>query len=373
MRIAINTRFLLKDKLEGIGWFTYEVVKRIVLSHPEHEFVFLFDRAYDESFIFAKNVKPVVVNPPARHPVLWYLWFEWAIPSVLKKEKIDLFLSTDGYLSLKTKVPTAVVLHDLAFVHHPEDVHGLVSKYYNYFTPLFAKRANRILTVSEFTKQDVIKNYKIDSDLIDVVYNGVNDSFKPLPVDEKAKVKDTLTKGEDYFVYIGALHPRKNINRLFKAFDAFKKQTNSTTKLVIVGRKAWSVKEIEETYESMTFKADVIFTGRLSTSDLIETLASSKALTYIPYFEGFGIPIIEAQKCGVPVITSNRTSMPEVAGDSAHLVDPFDEHSIQEALVKLDAEEEYRKLLIEKGSENVQRFSWDITAQLVWNGMMKTI
>lgn len=373
MRIAVNTRFLLKDKLEGIGWFTYEVVKRMVLSHPEHEFVFLFDRAYDESFIFADNIKPVVVNPPARHPVLWYLWFEWAIPSILKKEKVDLFLSTDGYLSLKTKVPTAVVLHDLAFVHHPEDVHGLVSKYYNYFTPLFAKRANRILTVSEFTKQDVVSNYHIDSDLIDVVYNGVNDSFKTLLDDKINEVKARLTGGEDYFVYIGALHPRKNINRLFKAFDAFKKQSNSATKLVVVGRKAWSVKEIEETYESMTFKKDVIFTGRLNTSDLIEILASSRALTYVPYFEGFGIPIIEAQKCGVPVITSNRTSMPEVAGDSAHLVDPFNEDSIQEGLIKLDVDNDYRDSLIEKGNENVKRFSWDITAQRVWDGMMKAI
>ena len=124
MRIAINTRFLLKDKLEGIGWFTFEVVKQLVTNHPEHEFIFLFDRPYDKSFVFAKNVTPVVINPPARHPLLWYWWFEWSVPYALKKHKIDLFFSPDGYLSLKTNVPTVIVMHDLAFEHHPEDVQG---------------------------------------------------------------------------------------------------------------------------------------------------------------------------------------------------------------------------------------------------------
>ena len=100
MKIAINTRFLLKDKLEGIGWFTYEAVKRMVLAHPEHEFHFLFDRKYAEEFIFAKNVTPHVLFPPARHPFLWYAWFEYAVPRALKKIKPDVFLSTDGYLSL---------------------------------------------------------------------------------------------------------------------------------------------------------------------------------------------------------------------------------------------------------------------------------
>lgn len=373
MRIAINTRFLLKDKLEGIGWFTYEVVKRLVLSHPEHEFIFLFDRPYDPSFIFADNVKPIVVSPPARHPVLWYFWFEWSIPRILKKEKIDVFFSPDGYLSLRTKTPTAVVFHDLAFVHHPEDVQGLVSKYYNYFTPKFAKRADRVLTVSEYTKKDVIQQYKIDEDIIDVTYNGVNDQFLPASIETKKAIKEQYTSGQEYFCYIGALHPRKNIARLFQAFDLFKERTKSTTKLLVIGRKAWSMQLIEEAYESMVFKKDVVFTGRLSSEELVKVLGTAKALTYVPYFEGFGIPIIEAQKCGVPVITSNRTSMPEVAGDSATLVNPFDKESLVSALDQIDTDVSYREELIHKGHENVMRFSWDITADRVWDSLMKLI
>ncbi|MBU6205399.1 MAG: glycosyltransferase family 1 protein, partial [Bacteroidetes bacterium] len=100
MNIAVNTRFLLSNKLEGIGWFTYETLKRITRAHPEHQFHFLFDRPYHNEFIFSGNITPHILPPPARHPLLWYWWFEQSVPSVLKKIKADLFLSTDGFLSL---------------------------------------------------------------------------------------------------------------------------------------------------------------------------------------------------------------------------------------------------------------------------------
>lgn len=112
--IAINTRFLLPNKLEGIGWFSYEVLKRWVAWHPEHEFIFIFDRAYDEQFMFGPNIKPVVASPQARHPVLFYLWFEWALPAIFKKHKVDAFMSPDGFMSLSTDIPTLLVIHDIA-------------------------------------------------------------------------------------------------------------------------------------------------------------------------------------------------------------------------------------------------------------------
>ncbi len=370
MKIAINTRFLLKNKLEGIGWFTFEVVKQLVINHPEHQFILLFDRPFDKSYVFADNVTPVVINPPARHPLLWYWWFEWSVPYALKKHKIDLFFSPDGYLSLKTNVPSVVVLHDLAFEHHPEDVGGLVSKFYHYFTPRYAKKAHRILTVSEFTKADICKQYAISPQKVDVVYNGVNELFGPVNQKRKEQIKTEFTHGEEFFVYVGALHPRKNIKRLFDAFEHFKQETKSNTKLVIVGRKAWSVKAIEDTYQAMSFKDDVVFTGRLDSEILRDVIAASKALTYIPYFEGFGIPIIEAQKCETGVITSNITSMPEVAGEGALLVDPYDVSSIKEALKKIDSDDVFRQTLIQKGKNNVLRFSWEKTAEKVWEGLM---
>ena len=142
MKIAVNARFLLKGKLEGIGWFTHEVLKRVVQNHPEHEFIFIFDRPYHEDFIYGKNVTPIVVPPPARHPILWYIWFEWSVKLVLKKHKPDLFISTDGFLSLSTKVPQLLVIHDLAFEHFPEHLPFKFRYYLRKFTPKFASNVN---------------------------------------------------------------------------------------------------------------------------------------------------------------------------------------------------------------------------------------
>ena len=122
MKIAVNTRLLLKGKLEGIGWYTYETLKRIVEQHPEHDFYFLFDRAYDESFIFSKNVKPIILYPQARHPFLFWIWFEISVYRFLKNNNIDIFVSPDGYLSLRTKIPSLAVIHDLNFEHYPHDL-----------------------------------------------------------------------------------------------------------------------------------------------------------------------------------------------------------------------------------------------------------
>ena len=129
MRIAVNTRLLLKGKMDGIGWFTAESMRRIVCSHPEHIFYFLFDRKPDPEFLFAPNVIPVVLCPQARHPVLWYMFFEWAIPFALKKYRIDLYVSPDGMMPLHPQVPTLTVIHDLNFEHATGNLKGSHQRY----------------------------------------------------------------------------------------------------------------------------------------------------------------------------------------------------------------------------------------------------
>lgn len=373
MKIAVNTRFLLKDKLEGIGWFTYESLKRMVLAHPEHEFHFLFDRKFSDEFIFAKNVVPHVLFPPARHPFLWYSWFEYAVPQALKKIKPDVFLSTDGYLSLSVKIPQVLVIHDLAFEHFSNHVDWLTLRYYKYFVPRFAKHATRIATVSEYTKLDVTEKYKIAADKIDVTHNGGNEIFKQLSSEEQKLVREKISGGVPYFIYAGAVHPRKNVNRLFLAFDSFKEKFGGDFKLIIAGRKAWDTDEAMKTYERMKYKHDVIFLGHLRLNELAQVLASATALTYVSLFEGFGIPIVEAMNAGVPVITSNVSSMPEVAGDATLIVNPFSVEEIENAMMKMATDESLRKNLIEKGNMQKQKFSWDLTAERLYDCVIKSI
>lgn len=367
MRIAINTRFLLPHKMEGFGWFTYEVVKRMVQSHPEHDFYFFFDRAFDQKFIFSDNVTPIVLHPQARHPILFKIWFDWSVTKALKKHKIDLFFSPDGYLSLKTDVKQIGVIHDLNFEHYPEDLPKSPRQYLKKYFPKFAQKADKIITVSEFSKQDIVNQYGIKPDKIVVAHNGGNENFKPLDEDQKTKIKNKYSLGKDYFVYVGALHARKNITRLFKAFDVFKKTSKSDFKLIIVGENLWQTNPSNESFNNLEFKEDVIFTGHLPIDELILIVGAATALTLVSYFEGFGIPLVEAMRCGTPIITSNTTALAEVAGDCGLLVDPFSVNEISQAMIDLVKDKTLQKRLSEKGLERSKLFSWDKSARIIWN------
>jgi len=369
MIIAVNTRLLIQGKLEGIGWFTRETLSRITHDHPEHQFLFIFDRPYAEEFIFSDNITPIVLSPPTRHPLLWYIWFELQIPRILKKYKADLFFSPDGYLSLNTRVKQLAAIHDINFAHRPKDLPWLKAKYYNHYFPLFARRAKRIVTVSYFSKEDINRTYKIESDKIDVVYNGVNTLYTPTSEEEKNQVKAWYCMGSDYFLFIGSLHPRKNISGLLRAYDAFRTSVESDVKLLIVGESMFKTSEIELTYEGMRHKDDVLFTGRLSNNELHQVLGAALALTFVPYFEGFGIPVIEAMSAGVPVICSNTTSLPEVGGSAVLYVDPFSLNQIKEAMIKIYEQKEVRDSLIEKGFIQKDKFSWNKTAELLWGSI----
>lgn len=370
MRIGINARFLLKDKLEGIGWFSYETLIRITNQHPEHEFYFFFDRPYDEEFIFSSNIKPVVLFPPARHPILFYLFFEWSITNALKKYKIDYFLSPDGFISLRSDVPTLAVIHDIAFEHRNNDVGHLMLKYYRYFFPKFAHKSARIATVSEYSKKDIIETYKIPDQKIDVVYNGANTIYEPVELTTKYNIRKKYTNNCEYFIYVGSLNPRKNIANLLIAFNEFKKQNSNDIKLLIVGKIMFNDEHFKSIYESMEYKSDVIFTGRLSNEDLHMTLASSLALVYIPFYEGFGIPVLEAFKCETPVITSNVTSLPEVANDAAIIVDPNNVNQIVNSMINILNEDVRENLKIKMRNRSID-FSWDKTANLLWQSFEK--
>lgn len=371
MRIGINTRFLIENKLEGIGWFTYETLKRICQAHPEHEFYFFFDRAYPTHFVFAENVTPVILFPQARHPFLYYLFFEFAIPRAIKKYKIDYFVSTDGFLPQNPSVPSLAVIHDINFEHRPEDLPTLTRKYYQYFFPIFAKNASRIATVSEFSKKDIIETYHLPASKIDVVYNGANEDYVPLDESSKQHVKETYSKGSDYFVYLGSLNPRKNIRNLLLAFEKFKEKDTKGFKLLIIGAVMHSDKDFRETFEKLTCKNDVVFCGRLNTSDLHKVIASAYAMTYVPFFEGFGIPILESMYCDVPVITSNTTSLPEVAGEAAILVDPTNTDAIANAMIEICENKALYLELQAKARERKKDFSWNRTALLFWNSIEK--
>ncbi len=373
VHIAVNTRLLISGKLEGIGWFTFETLRRICKRHPEHQFTFIFDRPYNPKFIFEDNISAIVLPPAARHPLLFYTWFEWRIPPLLRQIKADLFVSPDGYLSLHSEIKQLAVIHDINFEHYPQHLPLAARKYLKYYFPKFAKKATRIATVSEFSKTDIVKQYKVKPEKIDVVYNGFSECFKPISIEKANSIRKQLTSGSPYFIYVGALQPRKNIANLLLAFDAFREKHNNEFKLVLTGEKKWWSNKTEAIFTKMKYSHDVIFTGRMEQEKLAENLAAAHALCYVSFFEGFGIPLLEAMASDVPVITAASSSLPEVAEEAALFVSPFDFNSISEAMLQLANNEETRNKLIEKGRVQIQKFSWEHTASKLWDSIEKTL
>lgn len=350
--------------MEGFGWYTYEVSKRLVEKYPQHEFFFFFDRPFDERFVFGNNVTPVVLFPPARHPFLFYIWYEWSVKRALKKYQIDLFFSPDGYLSLSSSVPQIATIHDLNFEYYDSDIPKLSLKYFRHFFPKFAKKATKIITVSNYSKADIVQVYGVEEEKVFAIWNGASDQFKPIASEEKIVIQEKYTNGKPYFLFVGALSPRKNLIRLIQAFNRFKQETGSETKLLIVGEMLWKDKTFAD---AISYKNhdEVCFTGHLALTELAKVMGAAKVFTYVPYFEGFGIPLAEAMKCGVPILSGNLTSLPEVAGDAAVYCDPFDVSDIANQLVELDCNQELLAKLAEKSLERSNLFSWDQCADEV--------
>lgn len=359
--------------MDGIGLFTFETFQKITDQHPEIEFIFIFDRIPHPDFITHQNVSYEVISPQTKHIYLFKYWYQIALKKLLKKIDPDLFIGTDGMIPLKSTIKSLAIIHDLNFEHYPEHLPKNVLSYYKKWFPQFAKKADRIATVSEFSKTDIINTYQIESSKIDVVYNGAQENFKPIPKKEIEQLQNKYTSGNPYFLFVGTLHPRKNLIRLFSAFDQFKSKTQSNFKLLVVGKKMWWTKEIETAYNLLQHQSSIVFTNRVTAQELYQITAGAYALAYTPVFEGFGIPLVEAMNCGVPIITSNVTSMPEVVEDAAILVDPFSIDDISNAMEKITTNVELRKELSEKSLLQAKKFTWEKTAGLLWKSILKTI
>lgn len=381
LHLAVNTRFLLPgDQLEGIGRFSHEVLQRLVAQHPEVTFHFLFDRPFDPKYCYAANVVPHVLPPPVRHPLLYLAWFEGAVALWLRRHRPAAFLSLDGLTTLATSVPRLTVLHDLAFHHHPQDVSWLQSRYYQYFIPRFVRACRQVITVSEATRQDIIRTYGLRPERVSVAYNAPSAVFQPLPPAplalpaEQQATRRQFAGGQLYFMFVGALQPRKNLANLLRAFALFKQEQGaaaSGVQLLIVGREAWQTGPIFTAFQQMTHGRDAVrFTGRVTDTELAALYRAALATVYVPYFEGFGLPIVEAQASGCPVLTASVTSMPEVAGPGgAVLANPLLPADIAAGLRRIWQEPALRAVLQERGAANLSRFSWARSAEAVWQAI----
>ena len=282
----------------------------------------------------------------------------------------DVFFSPDAYLSLSSSVPTVMTVHDLAPLHAPEQIPWGPRTYYRHFVPRFIRRAERLITISEYTRRDVIDTCGISPEKIAVAYNGCRENFKPLNEEARRQVQARYAGGAPYFFYSGAIHPRKNIPRLIRAFERMKTQTNAPVRLLLAGRMAWQTGEVSSAWHASPYKDDIRFLGYVPDEELALLTGAALALTYMSLAEGFGLPLIEAMHAETPVICSNTTALPEVAGAAALLVDPLDSESIARALEAVWRDEVLRARLIDAGRQQRRRFSWDRAAETIYQQLI---
>lgn len=259
-----------------------------------------------------------------------------------------------------------LTVHDILFESHPEFFPEFHRRLLKFFIPFSAKRVNRIISVSEFTKKQIIKYYSIPEEKITVIYEGVSDKF--VPMGDKDLIFSVLKRygiKKKYILFVGRIEPRKNITGLLKAFDYIKKRGHNNLCLVIVGNqdKIFQEKELFDKIKEMQLDSDIVFTGGVSENDLTILYNGAEVLVYPAFAEGFGLPVLEAMACGTPVITSNTTSLPEVAGEAAIFVNPYSYEEIGESLNRLLSNQGLRKELSAKGLERARKFSWENAAK----------
>ena len=365
MRIAINTRLLIPGKLEGIGRFTFETVKRLAQRFPEHEFHLLSDRKNDNHWQFGKNVFQHRIFPPARRPWLFDWWFDFSVPFKLKIIKADVFISPDAHASRRCPVPQLTVIHDINFVHFPEFMPKRYAKYWNERTSEFVKLSTRLATVSEFSRSDISRTFNVPKSSIDVLCNGIDHTFVPIEEHKKQVIRDRFSQGKKYFLFVGALHPRKNVHRVVEAFNqAVQDGVNSS--LIIAGNKFWHYPELDAALAKIDNRTNIRFLGHVHTVDLPLLMSAAEGLICPSLYEGFGIPLIEAEACSVPVVASRGTVMEEVSNGSAFFVNPIEVSEIAEAIVKI--EQGQRNSIMHEHS-----YTWDKAAELLWVSIQKTL
>lgn len=373
MRVAINCRLLLPDKLEGIGWFIFETTKRMIKQHPEDTFILLFDRKPNEDFFNEKNVIKVHIPPKARHPILYRIWFDFMLPRALKKLEADIFLSADGFNSYQLDIPSYLIIHDLAYLHYPKYIDKTHLAFYKKHTPGYIKKSSGLGTVSQFSRQDLAEQFSLDPNEIDVIYNGCKEAFRPLSKEEKKEVRKNIGINKPYFIYAGSIHPRKNIVNIIRAYNHFRTRGHLDHHLVIVGRKAWMFDLFDQEYQRSPFIKDIHLTGYADEDELAGLMGAAEALVYPSFFEGFGVPLLEAMHAEIPIITSNRSSLPEVAGEAAILVDPQNPQEIGTAMYRLAKDPEVGQNLVKKGRKKRKEYDWDQSAFLLYRALKRTL
>lgn len=371
MRIAVDARFLRPDTTSQFEDFIRELMFRLAKLHPEHQFIFLSDTHIDPLSLYP-NISLVILAPKPSNALLYKWWYDIKVSLALKKYKADSFICTSGWCSLTASVNQVLIIRDLAFFHNAVFSSKINGYFYRLFRAKFLKKAKLVVALSDFIKNEIVTAYKALAPNIAKISGAADRSFKPLDWEEREKVKEQYAQGCEYFVFTNAAKPAKNLINLLKAFSIFKKWQKTNMKLVIVMQLA-EYKEQEEKIKSYKYKKEIFFAEYLSKQELAKVTGGAYAMIFPSSYEGFGLPVLEAMQCEVPVITSSDRGMAEIAGDAALYVNPESPEELADKMKRIFKDEQLRNELVTAGKEQVKRYSWDKTTALMWDLIQKAV
>lgn len=369
MHIAINAKPLNEELKVGVATYTLNLLKSLAKVDLKNRYTIYGVRLAPEELAIENNNFKIKNMPAFLRPwSFWYSWYPWYYAGFflqLSRDKPDIFFSPYPSLPLYCPCPKVAVVHDLSFliIRNSFRTHSqIILK--NQLLHM-VRRASKIIAVSQSTKRDLLRFYQVNPAQVSVVYEGYDtDAYKPhSDMDRVKALGQRYGIDAHYVLYVGTLEPRKNIPRLIEAFASLKKQGMIRHKLVIAGKKDWLYNNIFQTVTRAGLDDEVIFTDYVPDQDLPLLISGADLFVYPSLYEGFGLPPLEAMACGIPVITSNLSSLPEVVGDAGILVDPYSVDEIAEAIHQVLSDAKLREQMQQKGLDRARMFSWEKTAQ----------
>jgi glycosyltransferase involved in cell wall biosynthesis len=352
--ITVNGRFATQP-FTGVQRYGYELVRRLPVSSvitPREPLPF-----YPELRDRRLRV--------ARSPLQGHLWEQGVLPANLISGTLLWSPGGSGPLAVRNQVLT---IHDVAHLEHPEWYGRRFALFYRMLLPLLARRVRRILTVSEFSKERIVRQFGVPSDKVAAIPLGVDPRFRVKPHAEVTATLQRMDVHRPYILAVGAVSPRKNLSRLFAAWASVS-NTRPDTDLVVVGKTGLAF--AGRSSRGMLPPKTRVF-DRVSDDDLVDLYNGATGFVFPSLYEGFGLPILEAMASGAPVIAGNVTSLPEVAGDAALLVDPYDTDAIARSIRRLVEDEALRNRLRAQGLARAAHFTWDATAAMTWHTLQET-
>jgi glycosyltransferase involved in cell wall biosynthesis len=343
----------------GIHRFIHHLLSELPAAAPQYRYVTFLNEAQMASPAPAMQMR--YTRWPTQKPIARIAWEQTALPLATYTERLDLLHALAFARPLVSRCPIVLTIYDMSFVRMPERFPSFQRRYLQLITQYSARHADAITVISRSTMNDVVQFCGIPPERVRVVYCGVDEQFRPLDRGEIEGFREAKGLPERFILYLGTLEPRKNVAQLVQAYAAL--PSNSRPKLIIAGAKGWGYDDVYAAAEQSGAAGDIIFAGYVAQTELPLWYNAAKLFVYPSHYEGFGLPVAEAMACGTPAITSDVSSLPEVAGNAALTVSPTDRQGLTQAIASALCDAPLRTQMRERGLAQAARFTWRRVAE----------